>query len=178
MIRDDVAAALVILDHLRHQIDVHRLACLRAGQAAGMSYADLAPLLGVGTRQGAELAVRRLESAAAGGPKDEKAERDSRRRTSVERRRVEIDSSRIHAFAVLLVENRDRLGPVADDVDDIASELAIIPRGGEVSPGFVARLRLVLRELRQTGWPIPADLVDAFAAGEQLVSANPAQPNG
>ncbi|BCJ47865.1 hypothetical protein GCM10010168_22240 [Actinoplanes ianthinogenes] len=76
-------AALIALRHLRAQLDASEPQLIAAARAAGASWAELAPAMGVASRQAAErryLRVRRgaLDDATATGDQRVTAERDRR----------------------------------------------------------------------------------------------------
>lgn len=80
--RAEVAELWWLLGHLGAEVDRLRLELLRtARREDGMTFGDLAPILGIerSGRQGAEALFKRLEAAVAGGPKDEQVARDSGR---------------------------------------------------------------------------------------------------
>ncbi|MCU7723856.1 hypothetical protein ODJ79_09035 [Actinoplanes sp. KI2] len=90
-------AALITLRHLRDQLDAWEPQLIAAARAAGASWADLAPALGVASRQAAErryLRVRRSAQDDAGTTGDQRvtAERDRRAGT-----RAVADWARAHS---------------------------------------------------------------------------------
>lgn len=172
ILRIDVVDAIEILDHLYDELDRLRLAVLRTGLHAGMTYQDLAGPLGVRTRQGAEAALRRLENAVAGGAKDEKAGRQDRRRQRQSAAWLAERSVEIRQLAVVLLAHRAQLPELAEDLDDLAADLATVPAGGMVSAGFAARIRLILREARAIGAP-PPGLRATFDFAAELFATYP-----
>ncbi|GIJ72278.1 type III effector protein [Virgisporangium ochraceum] len=76
----DVLAALVALRELRDRLDAYEPELIAAARAAGMSWADLAPALGVASRQAAERRYLRLRPGNRSLTGDERvlAERDRR----------------------------------------------------------------------------------------------------
>lgn len=79
----DVLAALTALRQLRDRLDAREPELIAAARAAGVSWAELAPVLGVASRQAAErryLRLRRPDAGEAGLTGDERvlAERDRR----------------------------------------------------------------------------------------------------
>jgi hypothetical protein len=80
---DDVLAALAALRELRDRLDAHEPELIAAARADGVSWADLAPVLGVASRQAAErrfLRLRRPRPGETGLTGEERvlAERDRR----------------------------------------------------------------------------------------------------
>lgn len=78
---DEVVAALEVLRHLRDEIAAWEPELITAARAAGASWVDLAPALGVASRQAAERRYLRLRPSTSGEPTAEarvRAERDRR----------------------------------------------------------------------------------------------------
>jgi len=62
---------------------------------------------------------------------------------------------------------------VAEDIDDIASELKVMPAGTQASPGFVAQLPLILHDLRSSPGAIPERLRSTLACAAALLAGDP-----
>ena len=78
---DQVLAALEVLRRLREQLATWEPELITAARAAGASWVDLAPALGVASRQAAERRYLRLRPSSTGEPTGEgrvRAERDRR----------------------------------------------------------------------------------------------------
>lgn len=78
---DQVLAALEVLRHLREQLAAWEPELITAARAAGASWVELAPALGVASRQAAERRYLRLRPSSSGEPTGEgrvRAERDRR----------------------------------------------------------------------------------------------------
>lgn len=78
---DQVLAALEVLRHLREQLAAWEPELITAARAAGASWVELAPALGVASRQAAERRYLRLRPSNTGEPTGEarvRAERDRR----------------------------------------------------------------------------------------------------
>jgi hypothetical protein len=78
---DDVVAALEVLRHLREELATWEPALITAARAAGASWVELAPALGVASRQAAERRYLRLRPSSSGETTAEgrvRAERDRR----------------------------------------------------------------------------------------------------
>jgi hypothetical protein len=78
---DQVLTALEVLRHLREQLSAWEPALITAARTAGASWVELAPALGVASRQAAERRYLRLRPSATGEVTGEgrvRAERDRR----------------------------------------------------------------------------------------------------
>lgn len=78
---DDLLAALIVLRHLRQQLSSWEPQLIAAARAQGVSWASLAPALGVTSRQAAERRYLRLRPSETGEPTGEgrvQAERTKR----------------------------------------------------------------------------------------------------
>ncbi|GAB1688294.1 hypothetical protein [Krasilnikovia sp. M28-CT-15] len=81
--REAALAALITLRHLRDRLDAWEPQLIAAARAAGTSWAELAPAMGVASRQAAErryLRIRRTDHDDTGATADQRvtAERDRR----------------------------------------------------------------------------------------------------
>ena len=173
VLRADVVDAIEILNHLHAELDRLRLATLRTGLRAGMTYSDLAEPLGVRTRQGAEAALRRLENAVAGGSKDEKAGRQDRKRSRQQTTWLVRHSAELRAIAVKLLDHRAEMPHLSDDLDDLATDLAGIPAGSRISAGFAAQLRLLVREATAPGTTPPPPLRETLSYAAARLASDP-----
>lgn len=78
---DQVLAALEVLRHLRDELAAWEPTLITAAREAGVSWVELAPALGVASRQAAERRYLRLRPSTTGEPTGEgrvRAERDRR----------------------------------------------------------------------------------------------------
>jgi hypothetical protein len=121
VIAAELPDAIQVLRYLRFELDRLELGVLRAGRRAGMTWSQLAPILGVSTRQAAEATLRRLEAAAGGGTKDEKPGRADRRperiRDTASRQARQLYSGAMRAAARRVAQHRASLP------DELAEEL-------------------------------------------------------
>jgi hypothetical protein len=173
----DLGDVFTILDHQPARLDRAWLAALRAREAAGLSLGELAPMLGVGSRQAAEQRLVRLEAAAAGETKREGNVRAGRRRARDDRQAGESEAARIRALAVALVDRRDEMPEEIGDgfeLDAIADALTRWPPGA-VPPGegTVNALRFLLGDLA-AAVPAGAALRPVVDAGVGLVGTRSA----
>lgn len=148
--RAEVPHAWAVLDGIQHRVDKARLGVLRSAAAAGMSYRDLAPILGVRSRQAVEASLRRLEAAAAGQPKDEHAARAVRRQDQADerRRRAQADDVLVLARWLVAEAAAGRLpADAGDDVGHLAELLSEQIPGDPPSAAVVSLVRLLLRGL-------------------------------
>lgn len=186
VIQADVDAALLIIRHLRAELDRQELALIRAGRAAGMEWAGLAGPLGVATKQAAE--QRTLRLAAAHDQQTEQRQlrvEGSRPRGAVrsvtavrgrrrEESRVEDWLNRNELAVDVAVREllRHRAGLATnEDLDDELDELEEAFATPRVTlrqrQGLVARLGLVLDALAEAG----AAKVEGSDVGTDLVRA-------
>lgn len=138
----DIRDAWLILNYLDHQIDVHRLALLKAADLMGMTFGEVAPLVGQNDRRGAEALRRRLEAAVAGRPKVMGVARGDRRearaREALERRRAATSEACMRAL--LRIRHLLPDGP-GEDLDDLAADTTARPAG------MAASLRGIAKEI-------------------------------
>jgi hypothetical protein len=157
-IRADVRDAWMITDYIRRQTDLIRGKLLAAAVDAGDTYASLADMCGVTTRQGVEALVRRLEAAAAGHSKDA----THARAAHASARAVDDEAARLAGTAMQLTRFLSTVGLPDDlqtDFDDLRADML---RGAHRV--FVARARLLVADLL-TEHP---DWVVGHAVGQDL----------
>lgn len=150
VIIQDVADALAIVAALRVELDRHELALIKIGRKQRLSWAELARLLGLKSRQAAEQRKLRLDEAGAGETRSEVAARGRLRGKETEpawiaRHRAEITSlARVVAAGRFLsadaIEDAEELGEALEDPPSPARHLlavisqvvADVGRAGEV----------------------------------------------
>ena len=144
VLRADALDVLTITRHLRVQLDRREVVAIRTARKHRATYAELAPYMGVRTRQSAEQRYLRLRHAqqVQGG---RRSEVQARQGGIEDRPRVEADQP--HEQAELLVRIVGRLTELAALVpDDLELELANLRRTTRPS-ATLAECRLLLREL-------------------------------
>jgi hypothetical protein len=129
MMEADIADAWMILELVAAQVDLARRRLIEAGterppHGAGMTYVQIAPLVGQTSRAGVEALRRRLEAASEGLVKDTKAARAHKRGgvSAVEQH----DNVAVAAGVVVatLGRYRDQVpSELLDDLDDLLDEL-------------------------------------------------------
>lgn len=161
VLREDFTDACALAAFLERDLDRLWLALIALGQRAGLSYRQMAPVMGKPSRQAVETQRRRLESAVGGGSKDERPSRAGRRHGRALGR-----MSRSAGVRELLRDLGPHLGRMAElgvDVDGLDE----VPARGPVPAGTVAVLRLAVRELR--GCCLDDELGALAVRGAQLL---------
>jgi len=175
VLREDVADSLVILDHYPYLIDLNRCRVIEMALDVGMTWQEIAPLLGVRTRQGAEVAYRRLRNAVKSygkGTKDHEAERGSRQAERAEAAWLRRNTRALRSFAVRLDGFRQHLP--AELHGDLDYVFQAIPATGETArPGFAADLKMLLDSLAGTS-DLPPSVRAMIADGLWLLRDRPA----
>jgi len=168
MLRADLRDALAVLDFLELDLAQLRLWVLRElREAAGLSYRDLARLLRMRHRSGAEALVRRLEAAVEGGRRDEHPGRETRRAERAAARAARAvaaeQAAQLRAVVATLRAHRHELDEdTAGDVDYLAEAHA---RGDAAA--VLSWLREILPDLRDR--PLCKELRTAVDRGAQLL---------
>ncbi|GAA2998146.1 HSP18 transcriptional regulator [Actinokineospora diospyrosa] len=156
----DVLAALTLLRHIRDELAGWEPRLIEAARAAGVSWARIAPALGVASRQAAErryLRGRPDGTTTSTGEQRVRAERDRRAgdRAVVRWARDNAVLLRRLAAAVSVVDGLDRDGQRS--VDDVTDAL-----GGADSADLLTPLADAGRHLRESH-PELADRIDRVA---------------
>lgn len=143
VMQKDVKDAWKILRYLEHQIDEHRLGVLKAADLAGMTYSDLAPIVGVTGRTGVEALKSRLSAAVSGAPKDQQAAREARRIAREAQTRADRLTAVLQAAVRTLAAAHGQLPPEAQShLDDLIADTVATPRS------VMAQINLVIRSTR------------------------------
>jgi hypothetical protein len=171
ILREDARAQLIIIDYLQCELERRKLNAIRLARAPdwrredrengrrsrpnGLTWPALAPVLRVGSGQGAEQTFLRLVAAYDGpdesGPKDERVARAERRRVRTEERSRDGRSPVVRAFVALVLGHADSLpGHVIADLCPFEDELD--PRQSTaVSSALVDQTRTLVRQLLVLG---------------------------
>ncbi|MEE1753154.1 type III effector protein [Streptomyces sp. SP18CS02] len=161
---DEALAALLLLREVRHQLAGWETHLIEAAREAGASWADLAPPLGVTSRQAAERRYLRLRPGTAGttGEQRVKATRDRRaanRTVTAWARRNAADLRRLAGQITSLTDLPAEAVPPMDDLtralaDDDAARLVgpltgTRPHLRRSHPELAARIDDITRETDQ-----------------------------
>lgn len=174
-LREDALAALAILNFVQGDVDRRLYSVLRLARKLDVTWRTIAPVLGVGSAQGAEQIFVRLCARFEGedGTRDERTGRELRRRPP---RRPAAAARTVVVDDPATVELRAALGgllaleealpdDLADDLLDLRREAT--PRRAELAGAQLRNaLRVIANEMRGQEWP-PA----VAAALARLVAA-------
>ncbi len=160
-LRDALARAestrlrLILVRHLRVALDVHELKAIHDGRSIMdgskhvLSWAALAPMLGVDSRNGALLRAQRLEVAKDLDPEEQRTPEALRRRRA-EAQRTALRHGELTAAVRKLLSLRHDLPDdpdLAEDLDDIAALVEVRRPSQRQQASLAARLRLLLRDI-------------------------------
>jgi hypothetical protein len=175
VLAEDLSDALLILRHVKRELDELMLRVLRSVRAHEIPYSRIAPALGVTTRQAVEMTVRRLENLVdpEGGSKDDKearkrrqeareaAKRAAREREAEERAREALRTP----LALFLRTMGEYRGALSDDIVEDVDHLAYILHGARtVRPAAISQGRLLCDKLESLPpGQLPSQVVDAVA---------------
>src|SRR5688572_16170713 len=150
-----------------------------ARRKAGLSWAVVAGLLGVRTRQGAEAAYRRLRNVVVTRGEGRRDHRDERRSRSSERLRaawLRRNTRALRGLAARLEGHRRHLP--AGLLGELDHAYLTTPARGEVaSPGFAAHLALLIDGLAASD-QVPTVLNPVVAEGKVLMDSMPRLDDG
>ena len=156
----DIADAWMILDLVAAQVDLARSKLIEAGVAqpphgAGMTYVQVAPLVGQTSRAGVEALRRRLEAAAKGLAKDTKVARAHKRGEVSTFEQHDGMAPAAGVVVAALGRHRDQVpSQLLDDLDDLLQELAAGPPGSAPSRLFAIYTADLVRALYACTLPV------------------------
>jgi hypothetical protein len=169
----DILEAWMILDLITAQVDRARELLIDAGTAAaphgaGMTYVQIAPLVGQTSKAGVEALRRRLEAAAAGLPKDTKAARANRRGEQLTRERGDSTATLAAVIVASLQRHREQVPSARlDDLDDLLDQVEALEPGQAPDRMFAIDTAVLVRQLHAC--TLPAELRAAVnASAERL----------
>ncbi|MGW0738008.1 hypothetical protein [Streptomyces sp. NPDC002851] len=146
---------LLLVRQLRQALDSHELKAIRDGREVKvgkrqvLSWATLAPMMGVDSRNGALLRAQRLEAAAELEPGERRTPEALRQRRREAQRVAERHEELVRALMRLLRARTALLTDpdIDEDLDDIAGLLGVRKPTARQRASLAARTRLVLREV-------------------------------
>jgi len=178
VLRQDAEDSWIILEYFRAAVDTNRFRILRMGrEKAGMTWQDLATMIGIRSRQGAEALFLRLRRAViVHEAKDHEAERASRKWDRELAGWLRLHTRELRELVVKVEAIRDSLS--AELHDDVVELLRLVPTGAEVaSPVFAARLVAVLADLDDDDLALPPWARATVRNGRALLKSKPVHPD-
>lgn len=186
VLQADIADAWLILDLLAAQVDEERKRLIEAGHTprpdgAGLTYTQLAPLVGQASKAGVEALRRRLEAAVAHLPKDTKAARAYARDNRATPTEL-LAAAAVPSVAVVrtLADLRAQVPAepevLRSELDDLVDELEAMPSGGEPTNMFIVNVSWLVKQLY--GRPLPVDLRAAVDAAVDRLGLTIRTPAG
>lgn len=196
VLRHDVVASLLLVRHLRSELDRQELDLIKAARSTGLEWAELAEPLGVRTKQAAEQRALRLQAswetrteqrrlqlvdpqAAGSAVRRPETVRNRRRGETHVERWLNRNELAVDTAAGGLLRRRSGLprdGDLDEELDELERALSLPRAGTRQREVLIARLGLVLDSLggvaAEQGWRPLEDEVSRVVARARMLSTD------